>query len=230
MNPALADLAVSMQRLATQYIPRAYALGRDKILKRYGQILAWGERDNANLEILLSRHAKELQRAMAALELKIGQGATVEQAVGLINENLWTWALSPATAVGIAAGVDASRAIIARAENLDPSDIGVIWLTAEDAKVCKKCLYLAGRWFNAKDAYEIAATIHPHCRCPAHFDVGVPSEALVGPLPNYRAGTSEQVFENLGSVIDQAIAARNRTANQYRQGSPSGYARPNVNI
>jgi len=86
------------------------------------------------------------------------------------------------------------------------NDIGIIWYNFEDEKVCEKCQYLAGRWFAAKDAYLIASQIHEGCRCKDCFDVGIPSEALVGPIPGYRPGANQDIFKDL--KIDDLIIKR----------------------
>ena len=64
-----------------------------------------------------------------------------------------------------------------------PEDIGIIWYNSEDDQVCEKCTDMTGQWFPNKEAFRIAKEIHPDgsCRCVKHFDVGTPSEALVGP-------------------------------------------------
>jgi hypothetical protein len=105
-------------------------------------------------------------------------------------------------------------------------DIGIIWYTAEDSKVCPRCQYLAGRWFDAKEAYDIASKFHPHCRCPAHFDVGTPDEALVGPIPDYKPGTAQDVYRDLG--IEGLISKRiSRARDIVERGKPAEHARSN---
>ena len=86
------------------------------------------------------------------------------------------------------------------------NDIGVIWYNCEDEEVCEKCHYLAGRWFDAKDAYLIASQIHEGCRCKDCFDVGIPSEALVGPIPGYKPGTKQHIHQDLN--IDRLVKDR----------------------
>lgn len=77
--------------------------------------------------------------------------------------------------------------------------VGVIWFTAEDDRVCRKCDFLNGRWFPAEQAYQLASSIHPHCRCPQHFRVGVPSDALVGPIGDYNANsTADDILSHIG--------------------------------
>lgn len=77
--------------------------------------------------------------------------------------------------------------------------VGVIWFTAEDDRVCRKCDFLNGRWFPAEQAYQLASSIHPHCRCPQHFRVGVPSDALVGTIGDYNANsTADDILSHIG--------------------------------
>jgi hypothetical protein len=125
--------------------------------------------------------------------------------------------------MGMATATDESRNEIARQENIPASDIGIIWLNSEDERVCKVCLYLAGRWFDAHEAYDIASKVHGGsntCRCPPHFDVGVPREALVGPIPDYKPGTSADVLSGL------AQTRINLSRNIVARGKPAEYARP----
>lgn len=216
MNPRLVEVGKIIQMLASRYIPRAYALGRGKVSSKYRLFKPWDASDNANIEVLLNRHGIELAKSLANMETALAEGETLETLIeGLLDRTgLWAWVLSPAMAAGMAAGVDDSRREIARQEGLPVDEIGIIWLTAEDEKVCKKCLYMAGRWFDAHHAYDIASTIHPHCRCPAHFDVGTPSEAMVGPLPGYRPDRLGLVYGDLG--LDDERARRR----QARYGKP----------
>ena len=229
MNPILEMLASQIQGLASSYIPIAYALGKKKAARR-GLIKPWSDKDSANVEMLLIRHAQELQGTMVTLEQGIVEGMTAEEAVKqlLKRVSLWAWVLSPALAAGLSAGVDENRNEIAEDENIPATEVGVLWYTAEDAKVCKRCEYLAGRWFPAKQAYELAATVHPRCRCPAHFDVGIPSDTTVGPIPGYQAGTIDSVYHNLGQ-IDHYVAKRARLARAAAAGKPSTYAYPRSN-
>ena len=228
MNPVLSDLAKKLQLAAAAFIPLAYTLGRKKAEKKYGA-RPWGEKDNVNVATLLNRNAEELSKSMAAIELKVSEGAVIG---GLIDNLLgrvgsWSWVLSPALAMGLASYVDDARQDIARVEALPASDIGIIWYNAEDAKVCQRCLYLSGRWFDAKEAYALASTIHPNCRCSAYFDVGTPDEALVGPIPGYKPGTAQDVYSDLH--VDGLVAARNRRARSIiERGKPKEYARSNV--
>lgn len=61
-------------------------------------------------------------------------------------------------------------------------DIGILWWNSRDDHVCEKCIEMTGRWFPNDEAFQLAKKIHPdgECRCVKHFDVGTPSEALVG--------------------------------------------------
>jgi len=61
-------------------------------------------------------------------------------------------------------------------------EIGIVWWNSCDDQVCDKCSRITGQWFPAEEAYRLAKEIHPDgtCRCIVHFDVGRPSEALVG--------------------------------------------------
>ena len=90
--------------------------------------------------------------------------------------------------------------------------VGIIWYTAEDDRVCYQCNYLNGRWFPSEQAYQLASSIHPNCRCPAHFDIGVPSDALVGSIGDYNANsTADDIFSHIGEE------ARNRYNRERRQ-------------
>jgi len=209
MNPILAAMGQTLATLAAIYIPRAYRLGKDKARRKYGPAVApWGDADNANLEILLSRHGNELARALAIIEHNASTG-TVALGIGLAalanRSGSWAWVLSPAMAMGISAAVNGARMEISREEGLPPDEIGIIWYTAKDTRVCKKCEYLAGRWFDAHEAYELAAQIHPNCRCPASFDIGTPDEALVGPIPGYRPGTIQDIYRDLGGHVSKRL-------------------------
>lgn len=94
--------------------------------------------------------------------------------------------------------------------------VGVIWFTAEDDRVCNKCDYLNGRWFPAQQAYQLASSIHPHCRCPQHFRVGVPSDALVGPIGDYNANsTADDIFSDIGRAVARGREARPRRLPRY---------------
>lgn len=90
--------------------------------------------------------------------------------------------------------------------------VGIIWYTAEDDRVCYQCDYLNGRWFPSEQAYQIASSIHPNCRCPAHFDIGTPSDASVGSIGDYNANsTADDIFSHIGEE------ARNRYNRERRQ-------------
>lgn len=228
MNPVLSELAKQIQLAAARFIPLAYALGRKKAAKKYG-VKPWGEKDNVNVTMLLNRHAEELAQSMARIEESASQGESLSALIGgLINRaGSWSWALSPAVAMGLASYVDDARQDIAEVEGLPAANIGIIWYTAEDARVCKRCLYLSGRWFDAKEAYALASTIHRNCRCSAHFDVGTPDEALVGPIPGYKPGTAQDVYRDLH--VDGLVSARDKRAREIiARGKPKEYARPNV--
>jgi hypothetical protein len=243
MNEILASLSKNMQLAASQFLVLAYTLGRNKAAKKYG-ILPWGEIDNVNIAMLINRHAQELAASMAALELRASQGEPLKDLLdGLIHRvGSWSWVLSPALALGLAAYVDTARRDIAtqiQVETVPPgkppisgavgvlpaaNDIGIIWYTAEDKRVCPKCLYLAGRWFDAKQAYDLARSIHIGCRCSAFFDIGMPDEALVGPIPGYKPGTAQDVYRDLH--VDGLASARTRRARSIiEKGKPKEYAR-----
>jgi hypothetical protein len=227
VNELLIELAKSIQVLALNYIPKAYLLGKAKAAKKYGTKPIWTDKDKVNVELLLGRHAEELSTSMAALENKVVQGTSIDDAITMFRNRLssWSWVLSPAVADGLSAYVDENRNEIARQEQIPSGDIGVIWYNARDAKVCPKCLYLSGRWFDAKQAYEIAATIHPNCRCPAHFDVGTPDEALVGPLPDYKPGAISDVYRDLNiNGLTKERVARARRLNE--RGNPRAVITP----
>lgn len=199
MNETLSNLAQEIQKQAESFIPKAYRLGQKKAQTRYGIVKPWGDRDNVNIALLLNRHAEELSKSMAKIDQIVSQGGSLEQGINslLARVSSWAWVLAPALAMGLAEYTSSNRQEIAATEGISVDDIGIIWLTARDARVCPKCQYLNGRWFDAKQAYEVAATIHPGCRCPQHFDVGVPSEAMVGPIPGYRPGTAQDVYRDL---------------------------------
>lgn len=235
MNSILADLAETMQKQAGTYIPQAYALGKAKGQSKYGTSVPWSDMDNVNVELLLNRHAEELQQAFVGIEQRINEGHSLKDELTKLVKRAasWAWVLSPALAMGLAAYVNTNRQLIAESisteerqtteppvwnkpkqtvEMIEPNDIGVIWLNARDQRVCKRCLYLSGRWFPAKQAYEIAATIHPGCRCPSSFDIGTPDEATVGPIPGYKPGTAQDIYRDLnidGSIRDSMRRARN---------------------
>ncbi len=215
MNNNLQNLAENMMLLTNRYLPRAYQLGKDKAERKYGIISAWGDRDNINIMLLLERYKSELAKSMAKAEVALTKGFSLTDIIKnfIARAGVWSWVLSPAMAMGLAAGIEQNRTEIGRAENLEPSDIGIIWYNAEDERVCDKCLYLTGRWFNAKDAYEICKTIHFGCRCSRFFDVGTPDEAIVGPMPGYRAGTAQDIYRDLS--IEGSISKRFRRASQY---------------
>ncbi|WP_303677625.1 hypothetical protein [Dehalococcoides mccartyi] len=198
-----------MQTLATRYIPQAYQLGKIKVQQKYGVVVPWGDKDNVNIELLLTRHAEELSRTMANMEQLAAEGRPLSELIdNLIKRaSSWSWVLSPALSMGTAAYIDSARSEISEIDDVEPNDIGIIWLTAEDSRVCPKCLLLAGRWFDAREAYHIAATIHPGCRCSAHFDVGTPDTAMVGPLEGYRPGMAQDVYRDL-NIAGQAQARR----------------------
>jgi uncharacterized Zn finger protein (UPF0148 family) len=73
---------------------------------------------------------------------------------------------------------------VAEVPDKNDEEIGIIWWNSRDDNVCEKCLEMTGRWFPNDDAFQLAKQIHPEggCRCVKHFDVGTPSEALVGPV------------------------------------------------
>jgi hypothetical protein len=236
LNDTLSELSKKMQLAAASFIPLAYTMGRNKAAKKYG-LHAWGEIDNVNIITLLNRHAEELSKSMSAIELRASQGEPLSDLLdGLISRiGSWAWVLSPALALGMASYVDTNRHQIAdqiqvEIGNTDPDDIGIIWYTAEDRRVCSKCLYLAGRWFDAKQAYALAASVHGGtgtCRCPAHFDIGTPNEALVGPIPGYQPGTAQDVYRDLN--IEGLSSTRIRRARSIIEKSkPKEYARPGV--
>jgi hypothetical protein len=234
MEPVLMELAAEMQKAANSYIPKAYEIGRAKAQAKYGVVKPWGESDNVNVELLLTRHAAELSTSMARVEQAANAGKPLAGLIdGLLKRaSAWSWTLFPAMAMGLAAYVEQNRTEIAVVEKIPASDIGIIWLTAEDERVCKKCLYLAGRWFPAKQAYEIATTIHPGCRCSRFFDVGTPDEAMVGPIPGYRAGTADDVYRDLNvEGVGNLTKEREKRARRIiARGKPVNYTRPYVNI
>jgi len=208
MNPTLIDLAEEMQKAAMVYIPMAYQLGREKAQTRYGIVVPWRDVDAVHVEMLLNRHAQELATSFGRMELEIIEGKPMADALETLANTVgrWAWALEPAQVMGLASYVDATRTEIGREEGLPAEDIGVLWLTARDAKVCPRCHHLNGRWFPATEAYELAATVHPLCRCSRYFDVGVPSDAMVGPMDaederifyQQRRGQVGHVFAGLG--------------------------------
>jgi len=228
MNPILSGMATALASLAAIYIPRAYRIGKDKAKRKYGPaVSAWNTTDNANVELLLTRHAEELAKTLAAIEAAALIGTPLEEGLAALASRSasWAWVLSPALAMGMASGVDSARTQIAREEGLSPDEIGIIWYTAEDAKVCEKCLYMAGRWYDAHDAYALAAAIHPNCRCLESFDIGTPTDALVGPIPGYKPGTQQDIYRDLGG------AARVRRArNVFARGTPAHYTRPKAAV
>lgn len=212
MDPILAQLAAEIQKQAAVFLPKAYQTGKLKGVKKYGIVTAgniWNAADNANVALLLNRHADELKKAMVRAELQINAGVPVEDVIFALMSRLktWSWVVYPAMALGMVSYVDQNRTEIHRQENVQrqlanrplidrPNDIGIIWEVV-DAHACKVCLYLAGRWFDAKQAYDLAAKVHPNCRCPQAFRIGTPDEALVGPVPGYRPGTSQDIYNDL---------------------------------
>ena len=224
MNEILSDMASDIQTQFAAYLPKAYQTGRIKAERKYGVIsggMAWDDRDNANIALLLNRHAEELSKSMANAEQQVNDGKPINEVIqnfiGRVSS--WSWALFPAMALGMAAFVDDNRQAITETirerqpdllEPIHPSDIGIIWHTAGDGRVCKICDFLNGRWFDAKEAYDIAAKTHPGCRCGHYFDVGTPDEALVGPIDNYHPGSSQDIYRDLH--VHGLAQARNQTA------------------
>lgn len=180
MNPILSEMAKRIQEKANTYIPQAYGMGRAKVQEKYGAVKPWGLQDTVNVELLLNRHAEELSRSMVKIEQAVAEGVGIDILLDqfLNRVGAWAWVLSPALASGMAAGIDSGRTEIGQEEGLESNDIGIIWLTAEDARVCDKCLYMAGRWFEAKNAYEIAASIHPGCLLPENQVLPLGLEAM----------------------------------------------------
>ena len=178
MNPVLADLSEQMQKQATSYLPKAYLVGKLKAQRRVGILSKWSDRDRANIILLLNRHAEELSKAMVTAETRIAAGETLasilETFAGRVGA--WSWALYPAMSLGMTSYVDDNRTEIA--EMLPPppaeqgqvarvpeNDIGIIWHIVDET-ACKICHYLNGRWFDAHEAYDLAAAVHPNCLLP----------------------------------------------------------------
>ncbi|HSW57385.1 MAG TPA: hypothetical protein VLH15_03205 [Dehalococcoidales bacterium] len=212
----MAELAKQMQLAAGIYLPLAYTLGRSKVQKQYNIIRPWGMNDQVNVELLLHRHSEELARSFARIEERVSQGEELSDLLNGLTKRLsaWSWVLYPALAAGMAAGVNETRREISHEENIPADDIGIIWYNAKDNRVCDTCLYLTGRWFDAREAYDLAAKVHPGCRCPAHFDIGTPNEAIVAPIAGYRPGTAQDVYRDLNVAgLAQARISRARQIN-----------------
>jgi hypothetical protein len=75
MNPVFSQLAQQIQAQAADFLPRAYALGKKKTQQKWGISAGqWTDKDNANISLLLTRHADELAKSMAALEQRANAG------------------------------------------------------------------------------------------------------------------------------------------------------------
>ncbi len=86
MNVTLAELAQQIQKQAGIFIPLAYTLGRQKVLKHYGINRTWGAIDQVNIEILLHRHSEELAKSFSKIEERVSQGEQLADLIqGLIN-------------------------------------------------------------------------------------------------------------------------------------------------
>ena len=237
MNETLSTLAEQMQKQAIQFLPKAYLAGKLKAQRRFGILSKWSDRDRANIILLLNRHAEELSKAMVTAETRIAAGETlasiIETFAGRVGA--WSWALYPAMSLGMTSYVDDNRTEIA--EMLPPppaeqgqvarvpeNDIGIIWHIVDET-ACKICHYLNGRWFDAHEAYSLAASTHPNCRCVRAFDVGTPDEALVGPIPDYKPGTAQDIYANLniaGLAQARAQTGRQEMNRVRRQNTPRG--------
>ena len=224
MNPVLANLSEEMQRQATQFLPQAYLRGKLKAQRKFGILSSWGDKDKANVILLLNRHAEELSKAMVTAEGRMAEGAALDSIIQTFigRAGSWSWALFPAMALGMTAYVDENRDDIAdklppppnqqpgQIAPVAPGDIGIIWHIV-DENACKVCHFLNGRWFDGKEAYDLASKVHPHCRCPRAFDVGLPSDAFVGPIPDYKPGTAADIYSNLNIAgLAQARHEENR--------------------
>ena len=214
-----------MQKQFAMYAPRAYQAGKLKVQRKYNLVKPWGERDNANIAVLLSRHAEEVSMSMAKAEQLIATGVSVQDVIAgyIARAGAWSWALFPAMAMGMTASVDDNRQEISAQLPPPPgqlsgqvalvpaNDIGIIWHTAGDGRVCKVCDFLNGRWFDGKEAVDLASKVHVHCRCNQYWDVGTPDEALVGPIPDYKPGTAQDIYSNLNIAgLAQARHEANR--------------------
>ena len=169
-----------MQKQFAMYAPRAYQAGKLKVQRKYNLVKPWGERDNANIAVLLSRHAEEVSMSMAKAEQLIATGVSVQDVIAgyIARAGAWSWALFPAMAMGMTASVDDNRQEISAQLPPPPgqpsgqialvpaNDIGIIWHTAGDGRVCKVCDFLNGRWFDGKEAVDLASKVHPHCLLP----------------------------------------------------------------
>ena len=228
MNNTLMALAEMMQAAFAAHAPKAYQAGRLKIRQKYGVIKPWGQKDNVNISVLLNRHAEELAKAMAKAEARLVKGESIEEVVAgfLSRVDSWSWALFPAMTLGMTTSLESNRQEIAaklppgKKPNLlgmsSPDSIGIIWHIV-DQDACRVCQYLNGRWFDAREAYDLASRVHPNCRCPKEFDVGTPDEATVGPIEDYKPGTISDVYRNLNvSGLAQARMSRVRRANTAR--------------
>lgn len=213
MNQTLSELAQQIQKRAGIYIPLAYTLGRQKVLKRYNVNRPWGTIDQVEVELLLHRHSEELAKSFAKIEERVSQGEDLADLLNGLTKRLptWSWVLYPALAAGMAAGVNETRREISHEENIPADDIGIIWYNAKDNRVCDTCLYLTGRWFDAREAYDLASKTHQNCRCPTFFDIGTPDEAIVAPIAGYRPGTAQDVYRDLNVAgLAQARISRAR--------------------
>jgi hypothetical protein len=238
MNPVLTNLSEEIQRQATAFLPKAYLTGKLKAQRKFGILSRWDDRDKSNIILLLNRHAEELSKAMVTAEGRMAEGATLDSIIQAFigRAGAWSWALFPAMALGMTSYVDENRDEIA--DKLPPppkdqgqlarvpaNDIGIIWHTSGRPNVCKVCDYLNGRWFDAHEAYALSAKVHPGCLCPPHFDVGVPSDALVGPIPDYKPGTAQDIYSNLniaGLAQARHEANREELNRIRRQNTPRG--------
>ena len=230
MNRTLQRMAGEMQNQFASYLPKAYQAGRLKVYRKYGVLKPWSVRDNTNISLLLNRHAEELAKSMAKAEIQLLDGYSLDHVItnfiGRVSS--WSWALYPAMTLGMNSAIDSSRhEIVAQLPpgkiphtNLlapySANQIGIIWHIV-DLEACRVCQYLNGRWFDAREAYNLAAHVHPGCRCPKEFDVGTPDEATVGPIPGYHPGSARDIYSNLNiSGLAQARVSRVRRTNTAR--------------
>lgn len=205
MNPALEDLGKRLLALAGRFIPLGYTLGRQKAQRRYGVDLPWTDADNVAVNTLMEQNADALAEWLARQDAALTAGADLGDVLeGMAaHAGSWAWVLSPALAMGLSRYVEEARPEIARQETegglaVSADEIGVIWWNSRDDRVCPICRDLTGRWFAAKEAYELASSLHFGCRCSAHFDVGTPDEAVVGPRAPFRTGTVAQWMRQYG--------------------------------
>lgn len=187
----LSHLGDDMAKAGREHLPAAYATGKGYAAAKSGVALA-GRAEDANRayqsvaknEAFIGQFLSRLEHDISAVDPLDFEDvdvflAEIDRVFDIYANRIdaWTNYAEQSYLDGFMAGAGEAADSLATDWGVTSEEVGMIWHTAEDEKVCEICADLDGEWFPASEM-DLSTEAHNGCRCPEYFELAPNPDAV----------------------------------------------------